>query len=508
MERILKNLCPKQGGCVVAVALVCLLTSGFPAAAQTDTEQPPPAPAYPADNPVCGWENVETDSRLARVCLQKAGVNAGLAEYAFAEIPLEYDPDEPTLSGTPEEAGLVSRWAMGEAIHQMITVAVEAADGRLPPEDGSQVFEDIGWLSAETQKKLEELRTWGVTTGTDVYGEYSPTWTVTRRQMALFFVRALALIDETTDGAGTPGFTAAETWKDLRDTDAYEIGAPFADVQAGERPPATLSRPFLGSVSLLYDLGITRGAEVTSEGELLYRPYTAVTGGQMAMFVVRLLAHTSIRVSDPQPEQADIALPVVQQEEQTERSFNTSYSPDDVKPGRNVRLDPDPSTRPPRELDYYRYQEETHPNNRVFHEQVGILDGDEILRVSSRFSLQIGDWYWSGPPSLDRRGMMVVVEFRTDPQYIEGRYPMTRVYMCYVGEGEYDYIVPVMLKVGPGVFRMTAGTLLEAGVCDLGDYDLPVPAGGYTENFPCEGTSERVTRLFAEHDVVLPECRT
>ena len=494
---------PARGRRVAVVTLFFLLMSGLPSAAQTDPEPGgPPEPAWLADETVCGWDDVEGDPRLARVCLQKAGVNAGLAEYAFAEIPLDYDPDEPTFSGTPEEAGLVSRWAMGEAIHRMITVAVEAAGGTLPslPEGRKPFFVDVGWLSAETQEKLEELFEWGVTTGTDRLGDYSPTLTVTRQQMAMFFARSLAAIDRFTDGAGTPGFTADATYRTLReDTDAYDIPAPFADLQAGERPPKTLSQQILGSVSIMYDLGITRGGGFNRDGRLVYYPRSPVEGGQMAMFVVRLLAHTNVRVPDPQPDFSDVTFPVVQQENQaphwgTITRDGIAVSAEERKRGarsNNEPLPPPPATRPPREIDYYSYDG---GESNVW------VDG-ERLWLTEAISMQIGDWFWNLRQRTDEveRFQYVLMEFRTAIGYTQV-VPFTAAFFCMIPEGapgpednpeytRYEWSLLHVLPAGLGLFQQTNRNASdnfrrEAGYCNLGDYDIPVPAGGYTEMYP------------------------
>ena len=517
---------PARGRRVAVVTLFFLLMSGLPSAAQTDPEPGgPPEPAWLADETVCGWDDVEGDPRLARVCLQKAGVNAGLAEYAFAEIPFDYDPDEPTFSGTPEEAGLVSRWAMGEAIHRMITVAVEAAGGTLPvlPEGRKPFFVDVGWLSEDTRRKLEELFEWGVTTGTDRYGDYSPTLTVTRQQMAMFFARSLAAIDRFTDGAGTPGFTADATYRTLREnTDAYDIPAPFADLQAGERPPKTLSRQILGSVSIIYDLGITRGTGFNRDGRLVYYPRSPVDGGQMAMFVVRLLAHTNVRVDGEQPDLSDIALPVVQQGDtaihlgtRTRDGYNIE-DPDRGACRHNERLPSPVAVRPPREIDIYRYV--------PF--KSGLWEYGEPLFVSEPVSLQVGDWYWNDPPYSDyeHRYRYVLVEFRTAVGYTQAL-PYTAAFFCVIPEGEpgpesdvvstsYEWYLEHVLPSAAGVFYFVprhadAGFYREAGNCDLGDYDIPVPSDGYTERYPCAGIwPDRVRAAWGSDWDYLRPCKT
>ena len=505
----------------ITISVLLALTAGLPAVAQTGTEQPP-APAWPAEETVCPWDNVNDNPRLARVCLQAAGVNTGLAEYAFAEEPWDYDPDTPTPSGTPEEAGLVSRWAMGEAIHRMIETAVETAGGQTPalPANHRPVFTDIGWLGEDTRRKLELLFHWGITTGTNVYGEYSPTQTVTRAQMARFFVRSLAAIDRFTEGEGTPGFTADDTWQTLgRETDAFEIPVPFADVQAGKPPAGILDRGLLGAVSILYDLGITRGAGSGADGNPVYRPELNVSGDQMAMFLVRLLAHTSIRpeVSEETPDLTAVELPEIQQDGFTVKIDGSRFPDGYQYVGLDVLIQPDPSTRPPREFDVYRYHPELHPDYRDVWERVGIYDGGQLMRLTSAFSLQLGDWYWNSPHGLDERYRSVFVELRTSVLYVAASdapdprvdpFPVIRALVCSVSDENPDdtrYGIVYMLRVGAGLFRLSnysavAETVPE-GNCDPADYGFPEPPGGYTENFPCDGTyrtSGTVRKLFGD----------
>ena len=486
----------------IVISVLLALTAGLPAAAQTETT-PPPAPAWPAEETVCPWENVETDPRLARLCLQAAGVNTGLAAYAFAEEPFDYDPDTPTPSGTPEEAGLVSRWAMGVALHRMIVRAVESAGGETPglPANHKTFFTDVGWLGADTRRKLELLFDWGITTGTDVYGEYSPTQTVTRAQMGRFFVRSLAAVDRFTGGEGTPGFTADATWQTLgRQTDAFEIPAPFADVRAGKPPAGTLDRGLLGAVSILYDLGVTQGTGVDQDGNPVYRPELNVTGGQMARFLARLLAHTNVRVTDPQPDLTAAGLPEIQQDRLVELD-GTNVPAGSVELPRGALLTPDPSTRPPREIDIYSYVD--------MDDSFEVYWGGERAGLSEPFSLQIGDWYWNQPQGNEGEALVIIVEFRAHTNYVEGTWPMHMVHSCIVGgDRHHRHAITLMLRVAPGIFRKVTDlsvTLREAeaaGECDPADYGIPEPAGGYTHVYPCATRSEKYRQIFAS------DCRT
>ena len=486
----------------ITISVLLALTAGLPAAAQTGTEQPP-APAWLAEETVCPWENVEDNPRLARVCLQAAGVNTGLAEYAFAEEPWDYDPDTPTPSGTPEEAGLVSRWAMGEAIHRMIETAVETAGGQTPglPANHRTFFTDVGWLGEDTRRKLELLFHWGITTGTNVYGEYSPTQTVTRAQMARFFARALAAIDRFTDGEGTPRFEADNTWQTLgRNTDAFEIPAPFADVQAGKPPAGILDRGLLGAVSILYDLGITRGAGSDADGNPVYRPELNVSGDQMAMFLVRILAHTSVRVTEETPDLTAVELPEIQQDGSTVELQGNSGNR--LLP-RGTVLTPSPSVRPPREIDIYSYVETD--------DRFEVYASGERFNLSEPLSLQIGDWYWSQPQGDEHETLSIVVGFRAHTSYVKETWPMQLVYYCVVMEGHEwhrRHHIEIALQVSPGVFRLATtttiseGEMLAAGECDPAEYGISEPAGGYTHAYPCATRSEKYRQKFAS------ECRT
>ena len=501
----------KRTALTTATVALLVLAAVLPVSAQTEPEEETvQPPAWLAESTVCPWENVNDNPGLARVCLREAGVNTGLAEYAFAELPWDYDPDVPTPSGTPEEAGLVSRWAMGEALHRMVETAVEETGRTLDAPQARYLaeFTDVGWLSTSTQEKLAHLFEWGITTGTDRKGYYSPTRTVTRAQMARFFVRALAAIDRFTGGEGTPGFRADATWQTLgRDTDAFEIPAPFADVQAGKPPAGILDRGLLGAVSILYDLGVTQGTGFNQEGELLYQPERDVSGDQMAMFLVRLLAHTNIRpeVSDEAPDLTAIELPEIQTDGSQRQlgtrgrgGRNLNISPEEGAAGGRRHNEPLPSappTRPPREIDFFRKSASSS----------NVWEYSRNIGLTAPISLQIGDWYWNFPAhhTEHERIRYVLMEFRTAVGYRD-ILPYTAAFFCMIPEGSpgpeaapeatrYEWKLDLGLPAGPGLFRFIAGRIpsegfyAEAGLCDLGDYNVPVPAGGYTEKYPCAG---------------------
>ena len=524
---------------VIFAVVFGLTSTTLTVSAQTEPGPADPAPDeaeidYPADTRVCsgeGWTDVDNDSDLARACLAAVGVNSGTAVYAFARPVDGYDPDNP-MGGGPEEAGLVSRWAMAEALYRSIDAAVENPMPE-PSAAARSYFTDVGWLSEGTRNKIAVLYDLEVTKGTSQEGIYDPAGTVTRGQMALFFVRTLRAVEQLypLPEFGPPDGVYdkfADIWEqrisEIRsaitsgrwDCTAAsfpareQLGVPFVDVcgweNDSERVPA---------VWLIYDLGVTVGFPADDANRRYYRAAEPVTGGQMAKFLVRLLAHTELPGWHPRqqpPEEND--LPEVQQDgsqrQLGDRRPDGSYlSSEESRRGLRSYNEPLPApaaTRPPREIDIYRYA--TFESN--------VWDLNVRLKLSEPFSLQIGDWYWNKPPHTedDNRTRYVLMELRTAVGYRQSK-PITIAFFCRIPEAgagpednpertRYKWRLEHVLPDGPGLFRQTDFGAEEqvredAGFCNLADYDIPEPAGGYTERYPCEGSwPARVRKAWGE----------
>lgn len=215
----------------------------------------------------------------------------------------------------------------------------------------------------------------------------------------------------------------------------------------------------------------------------------------MALFVVRLLAHTSIRVTDDQPDLTAVELPAIQQEVPPELDGNSG---EQLLP-RGALLTPDPSIRPPREHDKYNYLKAD--------DSLEVYWSGERARLSEPFSLQIGDWYWSRPQENEKDNLVIVAEFRAHTSYVEGTWPMQLVHYCIVSENDPERnhmrYIDINLRVAPGVFRRVTNTSLTIeemradGDCDPADYGIPEPAGGYTHVYPCNTRSDKYRQYFA-----------
>ena len=141
-------------------------------------------------------------------------------------------------------------------------------------------FDDIADTWAEAQDAINRLASKGMIPSG---GAYRPNDAVTRAEMATFLIGLLleAAPDVTKDSSG-----------------AILLGV------SGERSVADDYFPDVrnAEISAIYELGVTRGAsaaDVQKEGEppldYNYEPDGTVNRGQMAAFITRALAHTSVR---------------------------------------------------------------------------------------------------------------------------------------------------------------------------------------------------------------------
>ena len=187
-----------------------------------------------------------------------------------------------------------------------------------------------------------------ITQGTDDGSTFSPNQDVTRAQMALFIARAAAAAGVDLADASEAGFSDIDTtWQEARDAinrlannRMIPSGGAFRPADAITRAematfligllveavpyvtkdssgaillgePGTGSRPDDrfpdaggAEITAIYELGVTKGAsaaDVQDDTEppldLNYEPAGTVNRGQMAAFITRALAHTSVRPS-------------------------------------------------------------------------------------------------------------------------------------------------------------------------------------------------------------------
>ena len=148
-------------------------------------------------------------------------------------------------------------------------------------------FNDIGGIWAEARDAIDGLASRGMIPSG---GDFRPSDSITRAEMATFLVGLLAKaapnVTIESSGAILLGATGSRA-----EADDY-----FADARASVH--ATND----AQISAIYELGVTKGASAAavqddSEPPLdfNYDPQGTVDRGQMAAFITRALAHTSVR---------------------------------------------------------------------------------------------------------------------------------------------------------------------------------------------------------------------
>ena len=152
-------------------------------------------------------------------------------------------------------------------------------------------FTDIGDTWGEAQDAINQLASKGMISSG---GAFRPDDTITRAEMASFLIGLLVKASPTvsTSSAGalqlsgtTPGsVTTASGWNYFGDARNSVPAANDAEISA------------------LYELGVTKGASAAAVQDktkapldLNYEPSGTVNRGEMAAFVTRALAHTSVR---------------------------------------------------------------------------------------------------------------------------------------------------------------------------------------------------------------------
>ena len=149
-------------------------------------------------------------------------------------------------------------------------------------------FSDIGNIWQEAQDAINQLASKGMISSAG--GVYRPDDAITRAEMATFLVGLLVeaspSVTKDSTGAillGEPGSrSVADDW--------------FADARSSVAPAND------AEISAIYELGVTKGATPADEQDdteppldLNYEPDGTVDRGQMAAFITRALAHTTVR---------------------------------------------------------------------------------------------------------------------------------------------------------------------------------------------------------------------
>ena len=152
---------------------------------------------------------------------------------------------------------------------------------------GSDEFDDIGDVWQEAQDAINQLASKGMISSG---GDYRPDDAVTRAEMAHFLVGLLgaAASNVTIDSAGVIQLGDSGS--------AMPADDHFGDARS------TLPRASDAEISAIYELGITKGASAAAVQDdteppldFNYEPAGTVNRGQMAAFITRALAHTSVR---------------------------------------------------------------------------------------------------------------------------------------------------------------------------------------------------------------------
>jgi SpoIID/LytB domain protein len=191
-----------------------------------------------APSPVAGFSDVDPESpHFGDInCLAELGITAGTS-------PTTYEP-----------LGLVSRWQM--AIFLVRTAEVLGIE---LPDGADQGFTDLGGLSEEAVKAVNQLRQLDITAGVTPT-TYGPNGAVPRWQMALFLIRLHRAVGFELPSGTDHGFV------DLNGLD-----------------PATIT-----AINQLADLRVTAGTSATT-----FSPASDVTREQMATFLARLVRSDS-----------------------------------------------------------------------------------------------------------------------------------------------------------------------------------------------------------------------
>ncbi len=168
-----------------------------------------------------------------------------------------------------------------------VFVARAAAAAGVGLGSGSGGFNDIGGIWAEARDAINGLAVSGIIRSG---GNFRPDDAITRAEMATFLVGLLAKASQNVtidpDGAILLGAAGSRT-----EADDY-----FADARASVHPTND------AEISALYELGVTKGASAAAVRDHTeppldfdYEPEGTVDRGQMAAFITRALAHTSVR---------------------------------------------------------------------------------------------------------------------------------------------------------------------------------------------------------------------
>ena len=168
-----------------------------------------------------------------------------------------------------------------------VFIARAAAAAGVAVGSGSGGFNDIGGIWAEARDAIDGLASRGMILSG---GDFRPHDEITRAEMAAFLIGLLAKASPnvTIDSAG-----------------AILLGAPGSRTEADDHfadARASVHATNDAEISALYELGVTKGASAAavqddSEPPLdfNYDPEATVDRGQMAEFITRALAHTSVR---------------------------------------------------------------------------------------------------------------------------------------------------------------------------------------------------------------------
>ena len=168
-----------------------------------------------------------------------------------------------------------------------VFIARAAGAAGVDLKSGSGGFSDIGDVWQEAQDAINGLAASGMIADG---GEFRPMDDITRAEMASFLIGLLAKAapNVTIDSNGVIQLGSG--------SDAQAADDWFADARASV--PAAND----AEISALYELGVTTGASAAAKQDTTkrpldtnYEPFGTVNRGEMAAFITRALAHTSVR---------------------------------------------------------------------------------------------------------------------------------------------------------------------------------------------------------------------
>lgn len=223
--------------------------------------------------PVAGQEREPDKPATYSACVGSATESSGFGDVARSSAAARaaidclahYNITHGTPDGDFDPGGKVTRWQMA-----LFLVRAAGPAGIVLPRAADQGFGDIGGLAGDIRDAINQLADLEITKGI-TKSSFAPQRSVTRRQMAQFLARFLEAAPVGPGGA------------DIEDVKIDEQDEYFEDLRYVPRGVHQV-------VATLFEMGVTTGTSDTR-----FSPDDPVTRAQMALFIIRALAHTNAR---------------------------------------------------------------------------------------------------------------------------------------------------------------------------------------------------------------------